>query len=141
MVKDGTEQSLSMAEKLAGDNGHDSVAAGTWLISLPFPCPFLLLSPTVFPDEMRPHSNHDRPKTTAMVARRMVSNALGVRVQLSPGQREKERKELREARGEEECSASSLSYLIPPPSLPPSSSSSSFSHFRKESWQTKPLAS
>lgn len=41
----------------------------------------------------------DRPKTSASTARRMVANALGVRVNISKEQREKERKELQEAKG------------------------------------------
>ena len=39
-----------------------------------------------------------RPKTTAMVARRFVCNALGVRVNISKEQRDKERRELTEAK-------------------------------------------
>jgi len=42
----------------------------------------------------------DRPKTSASTARRMVANALGVRVNISKEQREKERKELQEAKGQ-----------------------------------------
>ena len=41
-----------------------------------------------------------RPKHTAMVARRMVASALGVRVRVSPEQRQKESQELQQARGE-----------------------------------------
>ena len=41
----------------------------------------------------------DRPKTSASTARRMVANALGVRVNISKEQREKERRELQEAKG------------------------------------------
>ena len=41
----------------------------------------------------------DRPKTSASTARRMVANALGVRVNISKEQRDKERKELQEAKG------------------------------------------
>ena len=41
----------------------------------------------------------DRPKTSASTARRMVANALGVRVSLSKEQRDKERRELQEAKG------------------------------------------
>lgn len=40
----------------------------------------------------------DRPKTSASTARRMVANALGVRVNISKEQRDKERKELQEAK-------------------------------------------
>ena len=43
-----------------------------------------------------------RPKTTAMVARRMVSSALGIRVALSNEQREREQQELQAARGEQQ---------------------------------------
>lgn len=42
----------------------------------------------------------DRPKTSASTARRMVANALGVRVNISKEQRDKERRELQEAKGE-----------------------------------------
>jgi len=41
----------------------------------------------------------DRPKTSASTARRMVANALGVRVNISKEQRDKERRELQEAKG------------------------------------------
>lgn len=41
----------------------------------------------------------DRPKTSASTARRMVANALGVRVSISKEQRDKERRELQEAKG------------------------------------------
>ena len=40
-----------------------------------------------------------RPKTTASVARRMVSHALGVRIQVSPKQKETEENDLNEAKG------------------------------------------
>lgn len=40
----------------------------------------------------------DRPKTSASTARRMVANALGVRVNISKEQRDKERRELQEAK-------------------------------------------
>ena len=40
-----------------------------------------------------------RPKHTAMVARRMVASALGMRVRVSPEQRQKESHELQQARG------------------------------------------
>jgi len=52
-------------------------------------------------EELRPFGSAPRPKTTAVVARRLVAGALGVR--LSQEQREKERvqrKELQMARGE-----------------------------------------
>lgn len=45
----------------------------------------------------------DRPKTSASTARRMVANALGVRVNISKEQRDKERKELQEAKGTNLC--------------------------------------
>lgn len=69
LVREGTVQSRAMAEKLAAD--------------------------------MQP-SGHcgsaPRPKHTAMVARRMVASALGVRVRVSPEQRQKESQELQQAR-------------------------------------------
>lgn len=40
-----------------------------------------------------------RPKTTASVARRMVSHALGVRIQVTPKQKELEEHDLNEAKG------------------------------------------
>lgn len=43
--------------------------------------------------------NSQRPKTSASVARRMVSHALGVKVQVSPEQKKIEENDLREAKG------------------------------------------
>ena len=40
-----------------------------------------------------------RPQATAMVARNLVAGALGIRTNVSPDQRKKERETLKEARG------------------------------------------
>ena len=41
----------------------------------------------------------ERPSTTANVARRMIGHALGVKINVTPEQREKEREELKLAKG------------------------------------------
>ena len=60
-----------------------------------------MLCDLLIADELRPSGGEGegRPKTTAMVARRMVSSALGIRVPLSVEQRERESRELEAARG------------------------------------------
>ena len=52
-------------------------------------------------DKLRPTPTdaHQKPRTSAVVARRMVAGALGVRVKVSKEQQEKERRELQAARG------------------------------------------
>ena len=62
-------------------------------------------------DQLRPQGSGSdgRPKTTAMVARRMVSSALGIKVKLSHEQKEREMRELDDARGQ--------SRLIPSPMI------------------------
>lgn len=62
----------------------------------------LLITQTATTEELRPQGEGEggeRPKTTAMVARRMVSHALGIRVNISPEQKEREMKELKDAKG------------------------------------------
>ena len=41
----------------------------------------------------------ERPSTTANVARRMIGHALGVKINITPEQREREREELKLAKG------------------------------------------
>ena len=89
-MKDGTEQSKSVANRLAGT--HIFIAHTHTLCRLPI---FLVHS-----EELRPCGSAPRPKTTALVARRLVARTLGV--QLSREQREREkvqRVELQMARG------------------------------------------
>ena len=100
MVCDGSPQSISTAVRFASKfDRHDNHE-------------FFIVQLSNVLDELRPQGSGgegQRPKTTAMVARRMVSSALGIRVNLSKEQKEKERQELETARGVSE----------PPPPPPP----------------------
>ena len=92
LLKDGTEQSKSVANRLAGTHLFVAHTHTHNLHTLPI---FL-----VYPEELRPCGSAPRPKTTALVARRLVARTLGV--QLSQEQREREkvqRIELQMARG------------------------------------------
>ena len=106
LLKDGTEQSKSVANKLAGTHifiahthtphthTHTCTHAHTCIHYPSF---------HLYPEELRPCGSAPRPKTTALVARRLVVRTLGV--QLSREQREREkvqRMELQMARGKSE---------------------------------------
>ena len=77
------------------------------------------MTPTTATETMRDNlempsflpTEKQRPKTTACVARRMVSHALGVRIQVSPKQKEIEENDLNEAKGMSPNSSSKQSLL------------------------------
>lgn len=91
LLKDGTKQSKSVADRLAGTHTHQCAILYSGYGNVPHT------------EELRPCGSASRPKTTALVARRLVARTLGV--QLSQEQREREkvqRMELQMARGKSE---------------------------------------
>ena len=94
-MKDGTKQSKSVADRLAGTHIVCTQTHSLYSGYGNVPCT----------EELRPCGSASRPKTTALVARRLVARTLGV--QLSQEQREREkvqRIELQMARGKSERS-------------------------------------
>ena len=123
MVRDGIRESIALAEKLGSEcNGSNVTITCTRTgVSVCMCVPTLLNCILLHQMSFVPKGvgGEGRPKTTAMVARRMVTSALGIRVKVSQEQRERRRRgssRMPEVR-QYYCDSSPLP--VPPPPPPP----------------------